>query len=92
VLSDAQDNAVIQFLKDGGYNVVIPEKYYGSRHLNAIVDMLISRCCNGTFIGCINLNRLNGSTFSYYCQKMMDASVKRVMFDIDFIRDPEMIY
>jgi len=92
VLSDAQNNAVMRFLQNDGYNVVIPEKYYGSRHLNAIVDMLISKYCNGVFIGCINLNRMNGSTFSYYCQKMMDASVKRVMFDIDSIRDPEMIY
>lgn len=91
ILSDSVVNNVVDFLLKNGYNFIIPEKQYMNRHLNAIVDMLISKTCNNLFIGCYNFNKKNGSTFSYYCQKQMSDSVRKVMIDIDFILEPEMV-
>jgi hypothetical protein len=90
ILSDSVVNNVVDFLLRNEYNFIIPEKQFTNRHLNAIVDMLISKTCNNIFIGCYNFNKKNGSTFSYYCQKQMSDSVQKVMIDIDFILEPEM--
>lgn len=92
VLSESVLNNVVNFLMENNYNVVIPEKFYTSKHLNAIVDMLVSRACNNIFIGGIHLYKLNGSTFSYYCQRMMNDSVKRIVFNPDNITEPEAEY
>ena len=79
ILSGATDNAVIDFMTDNGYNIIFPTKHFtNGRELNAIVDFLISKNCNNTFIGNFNLEELSGSTFSYFISLQLNDSVKQL--------------
>jgi hypothetical protein len=67
ILSGSTKNSVIDFMVENGYRVMIPTKHFiNGRELNAIVDLLISKNCNNLFIGNFNIEKLSGSTFSYF--------------------------
>jgi hypothetical protein len=49
--SKNEDNKVLYFLKDNGYNFMITEKYFQDRDINAVIDLLIGSSCTKSFIG-----------------------------------------
>jgi len=89
--SNSKSNRVINFLDDSKYNYKIFDKFFEDREFNAIVDLLVSKCCNNIFIGNYNLNNNNGSTFSYYISKLLNNDVKKICIDLDKIYDSEII-
>jgi hypothetical protein len=88
VVSNCQTNAVLEFLRP--YSVVKNEKG-PYRELNAIADLHLAKLCNNVFIGNFNLEKLNGSTFSYYISQIA-SPVKMVMIDLDRITDEPKIH
>jgi hypothetical protein len=91
IVSYSTDNPVLEYMKNNGYKYRCTDKTQSGRELNAIVDLLISTACNNIFIGNFNLKALNGSTFSYYISTLLDTDVKRIMIDLDHIRNEEQI-
>ena len=91
IVSYCTENPVLDYMKNNGYKYRCTEKTEPGRELNAIVDLLISTACNNIFIGNFNLETLNGSTFSYYISTLLDTKVKRIMIDVDHIRNEEQI-
>lgn len=87
ILSENNNNNVIEFLKNNNYNYVTSEKFFDDREKNAIVDLLISKYCNNVFIGNFNINKLNGSPFSYYMIKLLDKESLKVCIDLDNINN-----
>ena len=59
---------------------------------NAIIDLLVSSCCNNIFIGNFNITNLNGSSFSYYIWKLMKDDVLKIFIDLDKIYDDEVLH
>jgi hypothetical protein len=92
ILSNSSVNSVIEFLIQNDYKIKISEKYFEYREKNAIVDLLVSRVCNNIFIGCINNEIKNGSTFSFYISKIIDKKVKKIGIDIDNITNDECVF
>jgi hypothetical protein len=92
ILSGSLTNGVIDFLIQNNYNYILNDKYFDEREKNAIIDFLISNNCNNVFIGNFNFENLNGSTFSYYIQKLLNTNVKKINIDLDKIYDNEKIY
>jgi hypothetical protein len=82
ILSGSTDNPVIGFLRNNGYNFSLTRKFYREREKNAIVDLLISKECNGVFVGNFNMTGLNGSTFSYFIATINNIS-SPIMIDLD---------
>jgi len=78
------DNDVIKFMKDNGYKYYFVDKQVDmGRELNAIIDIIISRSCNNIFIGNYNLDKLTGSTFSYYVHTQVKKNnAKTIMIDL----------
>jgi len=91
ILSSSSKNGVIDFFEREGYSYKFTDKHFEGREKNAIVDLLISKCCNNIFIGNFNPVKLNGSSFSYYISKSLQNDVKQIMIDLDKIRDVEII-
>lgn len=88
VLTSTPDNPVCQFLKDHGYHYHIADKVEGHREVNAIIDLLISRACTGTFIGNLNPETKRGSTFDNPVWKRLCSGVKCVFIDLDHVNEP----
>lgn len=89
ILSSSSSNQVIKFLKNKKYKYKLTKKFFNEREKNAIVDLLISKICNNIFIGNFNLEKLNGSTFSYYITQYMNSGVKKILIDLDRIKEHE---
>jgi hypothetical protein len=86
ILSWCQNNNVIKFMKENGYNVhFLPKDFSIGREVNAINDFCISKFCNNIFIGNYNPNIINNncSTYSYYISKCLNKNVKQVLIDIE---------
>jgi hypothetical protein len=79
-------------MKENNYKAVFTNKTDTGRELNAVVDFLISKKCNKTFIGNFNLTNLNGSSFSYLIAKNLPEGVKKICIDLDRITHDEQIY
>jgi len=93
LLSYSTQNGVIDFLKKNKYSYHFIEKDRSKgREWNAILDLHIALACNNTFIGGWNPQKLNGSTFSYIISQKLSKEVKKVMLDLDFIQNDEIIY
>jgi len=94
VLTYNIDNPVIKYMYDNGYKYSFVNKQNKmGRELNAAIDINVSRACNGTFIGCANIENNSGSTFSFYVHLLAKKNnAKTVMFDIDHINEPEKVY
>jgi len=75
LLSSSFDNEVINFLNENQYKYFTTiKKHFEYRELNGIVDFITSQQCNNVFIGNFNLHGNNGSTFSYYIYKSLEAN------------------
>jgi hypothetical protein len=85
LLTYSLSNGVVDFLNENGYNYTTVPKFFGYREKDAIVDLLVSRCCNNIFIGNFNVYNLNGSTFSYYVGKLIKPDVVKIFIDPDNI-------
>lgn len=93
ILTYSENNRVIDYLKNNGYNYYISEKNLDAgREVNAISDLLLSEKCNNIFIGAFNIEKLNGSTFSYCIIQKTNTSVKKILIDLDRIQNKEYIY
>jgi hypothetical protein len=92
ILSHSLNNPVIDFLKKNNYTIFFNQNDYGKREKDAIIDYLTSTRCNNVFIGNFNFRQMNGSTFSYYIGKTIDAKVKRVFIDLDRVLTRPEIY
>jgi len=88
VLTSTPDNEVCKYLKNRGYRFHTSEKLEGQREINAIIDLLISRACTGTFIGNVNPDTKRGSTFDNPVWKRLQKGVKCVFIDLDHINEP----
>lgn len=93
LLTMKTDNRVTQYMASEGYPYVFMDKTtFEGREVNGIVDLLISECCNGVFIGNINPYNFHGSTFSYAIyNKLKNKNVKKICIDSDRIFDKEYI-
>jgi hypothetical protein len=89
ILSYSLSNVVIDFMVKNNYNVILSEKQFDGRELNAIVDLLVSKSCNNVFIGAYNFENETGSTFSKYIGTMLPVNVKKVCVDLERITAPE---
>ena len=91
ILSSSSSNRVINFLNQYNYNYKFIDKFFNDREKNAIIDLLVSKCCNNIFIGNFNIKNYNGSTFSYYIGKCMKDTVINIYIDLDKIYDKEVV-
>lgn len=91
ILSNSLSNGVINFLKQNNYNYKFIDKCYHDREKDAIVDLLSSKYCNNFFIGNFNINKCNGSTFSYYIWKLLGDNITKIYIDLDKIYDTEVV-
>ena len=93
LLTYSTQNGVIEFLKNNGYNYHISHKVKEwGRELNAIKDTNMINLCNNIFIGNFNLEKLNGSSLSYFLlNNIKNPNVKRILIDVDRILMPEQI-
>lgn len=90
--SSSASNNVLNFLNKYNYNYKFVEKIFDDREKNAIIDLLVSKCCNNIFIGNFNMKTNNGSTFSYYLWNYIDDdNVKKIYIDLDKIKDEEVV-
>lgn len=89
ILTSSLSNQVIEFLKNNNYKYKLTKKFFCEREKNAIVDLLISKICNNIFIGNFNLEKLNGSTYSYYITQYLNSCVKKILIDLDRIKEHE---
>jgi hypothetical protein len=94
VLSYDYNNRVIEYLNNNGYSLLCPQKYNDlGREENAIIDFLIAKkLCTNAFIGNFNLDKLNGSTFSYLIYLHLKPSIQYIYIDIDNIKAPAVKY
>lgn len=92
ILSSSLSNGVIDFLEQHNYNYRFVDKFFDGREKNAIIDLLVSSCCNNIFIGNFNITNLNGSSFSYYIWKLMKDDVLKIFIDLDKIYDDEVLH
>jgi hypothetical protein len=91
ILSHSHSNGVIDFLTQHNFTYKFVDKFFGDREMDAIVDLLVSSYCNNIYIGNFNIERLSGSTFSYYIGKCMKNPVTKIYIDLDRICDKECI-
>jgi hypothetical protein len=87
ILSYFTDNNVVDYLRTNNYKYCfVPKIFSIGRELNAIIDLLVAENCNNIFVGNFHVNKLNGSTFSYFIlQKLYNTSIKKIMLDLDHI-------
>lgn len=86
ILSSSFDNRVVDFLNENGYNYLTSKNNFKYRELNAIVDTIVSKKCNNILIGNFNMNKLNGSTFSYYIKQTLENDIKYKYVDLDRVK------
>lgn len=93
ILTYSENNRVVDYLKNNKYKYYISKKTLDlGREVNAISDLLISEKCNNIFIGGFNIEKLNGSTFSYCILQKINRNVKKILIDLDQIQNKEYIY
>jgi len=92
ILSQSLSNRVIDYLKENNYKYIFSDKFFEDREKNAIVDLLLYKKCNNTFIGNFHPEYLNGSTFSYYISVLLKSNIKQILVDLDNISHDECIY
>jgi|AntAceMinimDraft_18_1070375.scaffolds.fasta_scaffold40710_1 hypothetical protein len=92
ILTYKNNNNVTKFMIDNDYKVQFINKYSDGRELNAIVDFVISKNCNNIFIGNFNIEVLNGSTFSYLILKNLNKDIKKILIDLDRIKNDEYVF
>jgi hypothetical protein len=92
ILSYELENNVIKFLKDNNYEFYFTKKnLFEWREPHAIIDLLLSEKCSGTFIGNWQHQKLEnmGSSFSYVIDVRIKDYIKRVFIDLYDIRKQE---
>lgn len=91
ILSSSLSNEVVDFLSEHNYNYKFIYKFFDDREKNAIIDLLVSKCCNNIFIGNFNIKNNKGSSFSYYLYKHINDNVIKIFIDLDHIYDNEVV-
>lgn len=94
VLAYELDNNVIKYLKENGYEYYYTKKnMFEWREPHAILDLLLSEKCSGTFIGNWQHNKSDnmGSTFSYAIDTRIKEQVNRIFIDLYDINKSELI-
>lgn len=91
IVSSSCSNGVVAFLDSNLYDYMFVDKFFIDREKNAIIDLLVSKCCNNVFIGNFNMKQLNGSTFSYYLWKCMSDSAVKIYIDLDNVSKDEVV-
>lgn len=87
VLTATPNNPVCEYLSVNGYAYHVSTKIPGQREIDAIVDLIISRACNKTFISSLNPQTLRGSTYDNPVWKRLDPRVTCVFIDLDNVND-----
>lgn len=91
ILSNSSHNGVMDYMNKNNIAHQIIEKFFEDREKNAIIELLVSKCCNNIFIGNFNIANLNGSTFSYYVGKYIENNVVKIYVDLDKICNDECV-
>lgn len=94
ILSYELDNNVIKFLRDNNYEFYFTKKnLFEWREPHAIVDLLLSEKCSGTFIGNWQHHKSDnmGSTFSYVIDVRIKEHIQRVFIDLYDITKEEIV-
>jgi hypothetical protein len=96
VLSYSESNPVLDFLNEQNYPYFFINKdRYRGREWNAAIDLVTaSNLCNGVFIGNFNIDRLDGSTFSYMLYTLLkkkQENILSVMIDLDHIDETPIV-
>ena len=89
--SFVENNPVIEQLKEEGYNVFCRDNEPIGREMNAIIDFLFGRFCNGIFIGNCDTKTWQGSTFSYALYNQLDSGIKSIFINMDDISQKHVI-
>ena len=93
ILSYSQNNNVIKYLDTNNYQYCFLEKDKSiGRETNAIIDLLLSNSCNNVFIGNFDMNKMWGSTFSYFIMSRLKSNIKVILVNLDKIKDDESYY
>lgn len=95
ILSYSTNNGVLDFMKSQNLKYIMMTKELElGREKNALLDYIISKSCNHLFIGNFNMEKLNGSTFSYLIFKSLPIThpIKKVIIDLDHINSPYTVY
>jgi len=87
----SEDHDFIKKLQEN-YNVTIVDKSkllkdfeYNGNELNAIIDLILGFKTTDLFIGCHNMDKKRGSTFTYTILNKL-KNVKKYMIDLDSIK------
>lgn len=94
ILSYELENNVIKYLKENNYEFYFTKKnLFEWREPHAIVDLLLSEKCNGTFIGNWQHYKTEnmGSTFSYVIDVRIKEHINRVFIDLYDITKEEIL-
>jgi hypothetical protein len=94
ILSYELENNVIKYLRENNYEFYFTKKnLFEWREPHAIVDLLLSEKCSGTFIGNWQHHKSNnmGSTFSYVIDVRIRENIKRVFIDLYDITKSEIV-
>lgn len=94
ILSYELDNNVIKYLRENGYEFYFTKKnMFEWREPHAIIDLLLSEKCTGTFIGNWQHHKSNnmGSTFSYVIDVRIKEKIDRVFIDLYDINKDEIV-
>ena len=87
VLTYDTESAIVKFLNSNNYRFSFTNKALEGREQNAIVDLLIGSKTSGTFIGNFNTDLIRGSSFTYTILQLLDSKTKKVLLDLDDIRN-----
>jgi hypothetical protein len=85
-------NPVLKFLHDSDYNFSVSKNMtvFGSE-INYNINLSIGKKCNNVYIGNFNMNKMNGSDFTYTLIQQMNHNVKHVLIDINNTKNKEEI-
>ena len=95
ILSYDLNNNVIKYLKDNNYEFYSTKKnIFQYREPHAIIDLLLSTRCSGSFIGNWQHQKDSnmGSTFSYVIDISIINKVKKIFIDLYDIKKPEITF
>lgn len=83
ILSYSLNNRVLKFLKENEYKFYLKEKEIeAGREINEIIDLLIGKYCNNTYIYNFNEVTMQGSCFSYYLLQHLSNQVNKISIEL----------
>lgn len=83
-----KNNRIIEKLQESGYNIVCRDNIENiGREMNALIDLMLCKTCDHTFVGNFDPVSMQGSTYSVFIYNFLsqNTSVKKVIVDVEHI-------